>query len=839
MDITGIIDSVGRDLRFALRGLSQRPAFTFAALLTLALGIGATTAIFSVVYSVLVKPLPYPNADELVRIRHSDATGYDLPSAPGMYFTYRDENRTFASIGLFQWGGITLTGREPERLNALRVTDGTLRTLGVQPMRGRWFTEEEHAPAADGPAPVILSHAFWQRRFGGDETIIGRELSSMLLEGANGSVDSRPSQVVGIMPPDFRFLDGTPQPDVILALRLGPRDAWNNFNYGTLARLKPGVTLAEAQTDAEHVLAIWPDAWPLPAGAGLTLEDIKSWRVMPAVRQLQDDLVGGVASTLWVLMGAIGAVLLVACANIANLMLVRADARRQEFAIRAALGAMPARIASTLLVESLVLGIAGGVLGLVLAHLGLEVLVAIGPSTLPRLREIAVYPPVLAFTAAVSLASTLVFGTITALKHARHVDTPMAARGSSASRGRNATRNVLVVVQVALALVLVVSAALMIRTFQALRDVDPGFTDPASIQTARIPVPRALFSDPERVARIQHEMLDRIAALPGVASAGFTQNLPMEAFASNDYAIEVEGQTPAPGDPLPARRNKYVSPGYFETMGTRIVAGRDITWSDIEAGGGVTVISEDFARELASEPAGALGKRIRLSPSGDPWREVIGVVESVHETGLYEDAPNIVYWPVRVENMLGQPVYGLSNVAFVIRSERAGTASLMQDVRQAVRSVNGNVPVVSERTMLDLYSDSLARTSFTLAMLAIAGGMALALGVVGIYGVIAYVVSQRTQEIGIRLALGAEPRQLKGMFLRHGLALGAVGATIGLGAAAALGRSISSLLFGVSPLDPVAYIAALGVILAAAALASYLPARRAATIDPIETLRTE
>jgi predicted permease len=491
-----------------------------------------------------------------------------------------------------------------------------------------------------------------------------------------------------------------------------------------------------------------------------------------------------------------------------------------------------------LLVESLCIGAAGSVLGLGVAYLGLQVLVAIGPSNLPRLQEIALYPPVLAFTVAVSLAATLVFGSITALKAALHIGTPMTlgARGSTASRERSATRNGLVVVQVALALVLVVSAVLMIRTFQALRDVDPGFTDAATVQTTRIWIPNALAPDPEAYTRMQHEILDKIAALPGVASAGFASVLPMESPPIKP-PILVEGQT-VEDTPTP-RGIKFVSPGYFEAMGTRIIAGRDITWSDIEAGGRVALISEEFARELSAEPAGALGKRIKTFFETDAWREVIGVVQSVHEDGLYEEPQSFVYWPALVEDMWGGPVVGTPAAAFVIRSERAGAASLMDEVRQAVWSVNGSVPITSERTMQDVYAGSLARTSFALVMLAIAGGMALLLGVIGIYGVIAYVVSQRTREIGIRSALGAKPQQLKRMFLLHGLKLSGVGVVIGLAAAAALGRSMSSLLFGIEPMDTAAYMTAVGIILAAAAFASYLPARRAATIDPMETLRAE
>jgi predicted permease len=567
------------------------------------------------------------------------------------------------------------------------------------------------------------------------------------------------------------------------------------------------------------------------------MEGFDGMRISPVAHPLQNDLVGGVASMLWVLMGAIGAVLLIACANIANLTLVRADARRQELAVRAALGAVPARIARALLAESFVLGAAGSVLGLALAYAGVQVLVANGPSNLPRLQEISVNPPVLAFTMIVSLASTLLFGSITALKQALHLGMPAigAARGSSASRERSATRNTLVVAQVALAVVLVVSAALMIRSFQALRDVDPGYSDPATIQLARIWIPRAEFQG--QFTRMEREIVDQIAALPGVDAVGFTDDVPI-VWGGMGIGIAVEGETVTGSGPL--ARIKFVSPEFFAAMGTRLIAGREVTWSDIEAGGRVVVVSEPFARELAAEPAGALGKRVRFDGANqDAWREIVGVVQGIHESGVYEAPSSMVYWPVRAESLWGLPASEASSVTFAIRSERAGTASLAEEIRRAVRSVSASIPVGQVRTMQDLHAGSLGRTSFTLVLLAIAGGMALLLGIVGIYGVVAYVVAQRTREIGIRSALGAEPTQLTRMFVSQGLALSAVGAVVGLVAAGGLGRWMSSLLFGVSSLDPLAYGAALAATIAAAALASYLPARRAARIDPMNTLRAE
>jgi len=833
----GPLDSLGRDLRHTLRRLYRRPTFTLAAALTLAVGIGATTAVFSVVNAVLIKPLPYPNADQLVSLGHS-APGLnfddDIRMSASMYFTYLDESRTLQNIGLYGNGGQSVTGvGEPEQARALFVTYGTLHALGVRPMLGRLLTQADEGPNADGPAPVILTYGYWQRKFGGDPSVIGRSMT----------IDARPAQVIGVLPEGFRFLDMTPEAEVILRLPVGRSGAdLGGFGVQGLAQLRPGVTPAEAAADIERMLPIWLDSWPNPR-SGADRAQIENWRIAPAVRPLKDEVVGSVASMLWVLMGTIGAVLLIACANIANLMLVRADGRRQEFAIRAALGAKPGRIVRELFVESLVLGVLGGALGLALAYAGLELLVAMGPANLPRLQEISVDGSVVAFVVGASLLSSLLFGLAPALKHARHTEAPLkgaAARGASASRERNSTGNVLAIVQVALALVLIVSSGLMIRTFEALRDVDPGFTRPDEIQVARIWVAPFESPEPARYTQAQREILDEIAALPGVESAAFGMGVPMEGrFAPGP--IFVEGESYGEGGTPPVRRQKFVSPGWFETMGTRIIAGRELTWADIDAGGQVAVISENMARELWGEPAAAIGRRIREVPPEAPglWREVIGVVQDVHEEALHQAPPAIVYWPMLMENFGGRPSVGNQAIAYAIRSERAGTQSLVNEVRQAVWSVNANLPVFLVRTMQDLYAATLARTSFTLVILAIAGGVALALGVIGIYGVMAYVVSQRTREIGIRLALGAQPGALKRMFVLHGMVLAVIGAGAGLLAAVAVTRMMSSLLFGVGALDVATYVTALGLIMAAAAIASYLPARRAAMIDPMETLKAE
>jgi predicted permease len=828
----------------AALALRRHPGFTAAAVITLALGIGATTAVFSVVYGVLIKPLPYPDADELVSLRHTARglavnLGLGADDAFGlsesMYVTYSKENSAFEHVGLWTLMEQTLTGvGEPEQIRVLQVTHGTLQALGVQPVLGRWFSDAEHTLGSEGAAPVIVSHAFWQRRFGGDEAALGRTLS----------LDFHAAQVVGIMPADFRFLD-QPQPDVISAIRTDGNQILMSYttrgvpyalglgppNYSGIARLKNGVTLAEANTDMARMLAIWLDAWP---PGRWSREAVADWQFAPAVRPLKDDVVGGVGEMLWLLMGAVGAVLLIACANIANLLLARAHARRHELAIRAALGAGRARIAGELLRESFVLGALGGVVGLGLAYVGLELLSAIAPPNLPRVEDISVGAPVLAFAIAAALVSSLAFGSIPAIKHAYRSDTlGTSPRGASGSLERHRARSVLIVAQVALALVLLVCAGLMIRTFQALSAVDPGFSGPGSVQVASIFIPFAAIPEPERYTRVYREALDRIAALPGVTAAGFGGGVPLDSNMAFRGRISVEDRPDvAEGSPA-TRRFMSVTPGYFEALGTRLVAGRDLTWPDIDDARAVALVSENVARELWGDPQAALGKRIRPEAYGPgPWREIIGVTQDVRGEGLHEPPPPIVYTPLIAQGT------DLRGVTYVIRSARTGTESFANEVRQAVWASHPDI-VISMGTMQEFYSAALARTSFVLVLLAVAGTMAVVLSVVGIYGVISYMVSQRTREIGIRLALGAEQPAVKRMFVLHGLGVAAVGVAAGLAGAVALSRWMSSLLFEVRPVDPATYVAVVVLLLAAVWLAAYLPARRAARLDPAATLRAE
>jgi predicted permease len=587
------------------------------------------------------------------------------------------------------------------------------------------------------------------------------------------------------------------------------------------------------------MVPIWMDSWT--NGPGTNPHAYQTWRITPAIIPLKRAVIGNVGDLLWVVMATIGLVMVIACANVTNLMLVRGEARRQELAVRAALGASWARILRELLVESVLLAAMGGVLAVGLAYLGLRLLVSMGPANLPRLSEVSLDARALGFTLLLSLLSSFLCGSISALKNAGpriSVGLRSAGRTSSQSRERHRTRNMLVVAQVAIALLLLVSAGLMLRTFQALRNVDPGFRDPEQLETMRTSIPEQLVPKPEQVTRIQQEIVDKLASIPGVTSAAFVSQMPMEDFGSDWDEIYTEGSAQKEKI-LPLRLYKYASPGFFHTAGTRIMAGREFSWQDIYGQRAVVLISENLARELWGSPSAAVGKRLREFQSM-PWHEVIGVVQNTRENGVTKVEPEIVYWPPLMSYLFGRKeVDAVRTITIIVKSRRAGSESFMHEAQQAVWSVNANLPVASVQTMQKIYDHSLARTSFTLTMLGIAAGMALVLGIIGIYGVISYGVAQRRREIGIRLVVGAQNRELKTMFVRSGLTLASVGLGIGLVASVAVTRLMRSLLYGISPLDPLTYIAVPVILAVAVVLASYFPARRAAMVDPIEALKAE
>ncbi len=832
---TRLLYALLQDLRFGLRMLRKSPGFTAVAVLTLALGIGANTAVFSVVNSVLLKPLNYPKAEELVAL-HQIAPGAPgladfengLLLSPSMYFTYAEHNRSFQSLGVWDTGTASVTGlAEPEQVRTVEASDGVLEALDVPPTVGRWFTQADQIPS--GPQRVMLSYGYWQRRFGGDRAVMGR----------NVLVDGRPREIVGVMPQGFRFVDADFDVIVPLAFERG-KLILAGFGYHGVARLRPGVAIAEANGDITRMLPIWMDSWS--NGPGTNPHFYETWKIKPMIRPLKEEVIGNVSDVLWAVMGTIGLVLLIACANVTNLLLVRVEARQQELAVRAALGAGWRRVAGSLLVESLMLGLMGGAIGVAVAYGGVRLLLAIGPANLPRLNELSVDAKTLGFTVLLSLFSALLFGLIPALKYAgprASLALRSAGRTTSVSRERHRARNVLVVGQVAMALVLLVSAGLMIRTFLALRTVDPGFADAPHLQLARISIPEAMVAEPERVLRTQDEILQKMAAIPGVKSSGLASEMPMEGFDSAWDCIFAQDKTYPDNVMAPLRLYKNISPGFLQTAGTRLIAGREFTWNEVYGLRPVVMISENLAREIWGTPSAALGKRLREF-SSMPWHEVIGVIQDVRERGVQDKAPEIVYWPPMMEYLFGdKAAQTLRTETFVIRSERAGTESFLSEVRQAVWSVNSNLPLASVRTMQEVYGKSVARTSFTMVMLGIAGAMALVLGIIGIYGVISYTVSQRQREIGIRLALGAQRGNVVQMVLRQGTNTALLGVAIGLGIAFALTRLMTSLLFGVTAHDPMTFAAVAALLLFVALLACYIPARRASKVDPIVALRWE
>ena len=590
------------------------------------------------------------------------------------------------------------------------------------------------------------------------------------------------------------------------------------FDFQVLARLKPGVTVSQANEDLGRMIPLLPRMF-------------ERLKMQPNVRPLADYVIGDVGRILWILLAAVGVVLLIACGNVANLFLIRAEARQQELAMRAALGASRGRLARALLTECFLLALAGGLLGVLLAQTALGLLRTAAPAELPRLDEIAIDPAMLLFTLFISMTSGALFGLFAVLRFGKASVTALKEGGRSTSDapGRHRTRNALAVTQVALALILMIVSGLMIRTFVAMRSVDPGFTRPDEVQTFRVAIPEGLIGDEEQAIRTHEAIAQRIAQVPGVASVGISSSITMDGE-DNGNTFYVEEAPIAPDTLTPLRRYKSFAPGYFETMGNPLVAGRSITWTEIYERRPVIVISEVLAREYWGEPARAIGKRVR-GGRRDPWREIVGVVSDARDDGLNHPPTAIVYWPLLNDS------YRLRTFSYAVRSSRVGSQGFMREIRQAVWAVNPNLPLATVQTLEEIQARSMARTSFAMVMLGIAATAAVLLGVVGIYGVIAYVAKQRVREIGIRMALGAQIKDVHSMFLRHGLWLTATGITLGIGVALPLTRVMSALLFAVGPMDPTTYAGVSAALALVVLVATYLPARRAARVDPIVALR--
>ena len=826
-----LVETLAQDVRYGLRTLRKSPGFTAVAVLTLAVGIGATIAIFSVLDAVVLKPLAYPQPEQLVSVEVSPlALDPKLRGlAPEDYFVFREQSRTFQGIGIYAETDadrdVNITGfAEPERVHALDVTHEVLSVLGMPPMLGRIFSLSDDSPGA--PRTAILTYGYWQRKYSADPSAVGNTII----------VDGMAREIVGVLPRNFRFLD-MQDLALILPLQLDRnKTRLGNFSYFGIARLNAGGTLTQASADVARMLPITLDTFSPPPG--LSLDLLRKAGLAPNLIPLKQEVVGNIGLLLWVLMGGIGLVLLIACANVANLLLVRTEGRQHELALRAALGASRRRIAAQLLCESAIIGLLGSIFGLGVAWAALRFLVALAPSGLPRLSDISVNLPVLQFTLGITLFTTFLFGFIPILKHVGvRGRVPESGRTLGLSRERHRARNLLVTMQVALALVLLICSGLMIRTFRFLTHTHPGFADPAELQTFRISIPESDVHDAVGVLRLEQQIQDKLAAIPGVSAVAFSNVVPMQGDTVYDN-VYAGDRNYAEGAPPPLRHLLFISPSYLQTLGIPLIAGRDFTWADMYNRVPAALISENFAREYWRTPEQALGQRIRVN-GVDDWREIIGVVGDVRDDGMDKPARSNVYWPTLLANFRGRPLQARRNVTFVVRSPLAGSASFMDQIRQTVWSINANLPLASVYTLNYFYNKSMARTSFTLVILGIAAAMALLLGTVGLYGVIAYSVSQRTREIGIRIAIGAQRRDVMNLVLGEGMLVILAGLAIGLAGSLALTRFVSSLLVGVTATDPLTF-AGVAVLLALVALAAcYVPARRAMRIDPMLALRYE
>lgn len=824
------MDSLAHDLRYTVRKLMRAPMFTTVAVLTLAVGIGSNAAIFSVVNGVLLKPLPFEDPESLVGIWHTaPGLGFDeVNQSPALHFTYAEESRTFSSVGMWDNSSATITGLdEPEVVQTMMVTHETLPMLGVDPAIGRTFTAEEDSP--DGPRTALLGHVYWRDRFGADPAVLGQTIA----------VNGRSYEIIGVMPEDFRFLRY--EPAVYMPFRFDKANvSMGNFSFQALGRLAPGATVEQANADVERMVPMAIERYP----GGLTLGMLEEARFGALVRPLKTDVVGDVGTVLWVLLGTVGIVLLIACANVANLFIVRAEGRHREIAVRTAMGAGRGQITGQLLLESIILGIVGGTAGLLLAFAGLKLLVSLGPESLPRLHEIGLDPSVLGFTVVISIAAGLFFGAFPAIQYGRPNLTASlkeGGRGGSAGKERHLARNGLVIAQMSMALVLLAGSGLMIRSFQALQAVDPGFDDPETLLTFRVTIPSAEVEDPAQVALTHQEILRRVSEIPGVSAAAISSSVTMDGWDNND-AVNVE-EFPIEGDQLPPiRRFKYIGDGYHDVMGNDLVAGRAITAAEIEDRARVVMVTSDFVSDYWPSPSDAVGKRISQY-AGDlgesAWMEIVGVVGPVYDDGTSQASVSTVYWPQVTEDWFDQEVFTQRSMAYAVRVEAGDPNALLPHIREAVWAVNPNLPLARVATMDEFVADSMARTSFTLIMLAIAAGVALFLGAVGIYGVISYVVAQRTREIGVRMALGAEQSDVRRMVLRQGATLAGAGVVVGLVAAAGVTRLMASLLFGVEPIDLPTFATVAVALTVIALFASWMPARRASTVDPVVALRFE
>ena len=822
--------SLAADMRPTLRRLARTPGFTTVSILTLALGIAGATAAFSVINAVLLRPLPYRDPERLVQLWHT-APGVGMPQveqSDASYIQYHDKaTRSFESIASYEDAASSLTGtQDPERVSTAYVTASFLPTLGVRPAVGRNFNEDEDRPG--GAPAAILSDALWRRRYGADPAMIGKTIQ----------VDGKAREVVGIMPADFHFPYATTLLWVPMAI---DRANLNNasFNRDAIGRLRPGVTMRAAEAEMTPLLMRLPDDTP----GMMTRAMFEQTKIRVMLHSLRDDVVGDIRPILFTVVGSVALVLLIACANVASLFLVRAEGRTKEVAVRSALGASPRSIVRLYLGEGLALATAGAVLGVALAYAALGALLRLAPTSIPRASEISIDLASLGVAALVAVLTGVFFSTIPFIRAGKSQLTPMlrdGSRGSTSGRERQRVRSAFVVVQVALALVLLVGSGLLARSFQRMRAVDPGFK-PDNVLTLRLALPDATYRTPGDIARFFYQVTTRLAAVPGVQVAGATSKLPLLDAGSNTNAVWVEDH-PIASTELPTIHSTVtVTQDYFKAMSIPIVEGRTFRDNGSDRAPHEMIVARSFARHFWPNGS-ALGKRVKTGGPEAPWSTIVGVVGDVHDEALTKPVDEVMYQPTIGLTMpqpgLPDTLIAENNMTLTIRTAGDPSAAYPA-VRNEIWALDRNLPLVNVQGLSKVVNGAMARTTFTLLMIGAAASVALLLGAIGIYGVISYMVSLRTREIGVRMALGARSDQVRRMVVRQGLVLAGIGAAIGLVGALGMSRLISSLLYGIAPYDPLTLGSVTLGLLLVAAVASWLPAMRAARIDPIEALRSE
>jgi predicted permease len=809
-------DEMFQDLRFGLRMLLKKPGFTLMTVLMLALGIGANTAIFSVVNGVLLKPLPYNAPEELIRVFESSQSQPKFPMALGNFQDYREQNTTLSGLALYTQQDVELAQDDnPERLTALGITSGFFELLGVQPLLGREFQREDELPSQN--AGIILSHRLWQQRFNGDPGIVGKPLT----------LSGRLFTIIGVMPAGVQHVGGdyrsTPHGeniDVWWPLELPPQAGRNAHFCNAIGRLKSGVSATEALTDfniiAERLAQQFPNSNRL-------------WRI--AMQPLHEELVGRTRTTLWVLLGTVFFVLLIACVNVANLLLARATAREREMAVRAALGAGRRRIIRQLLTESLLLSTLGSACGILLAKWAIDALRLFGPQQLPRLQAVSIDGQILLFTLALTLLTSVLFGLAPALQSGRiNLNEMLKEGGRSGTGGRRQRRlrNALVIVEVALALVLLVGAGLLMRSFWKLQQADPGF-QAGQVLTTSLTLPGARYGERPKIAAFQEQLLERIAALPDVQVVGLTSDLPWTGYDEN-ASFNIEGRTSSPDD-RPSARYHFVSPDYFRAISVPLLEGRFFNAADRQDAPLVVLINQSFAtRYWPGE--NAVSKRFTFSsqPKEKDWFTVVGVVGDVKDSPTSVAAAPALYWSM-LQQTPRQMIVAVRTNAEPLR--------LVEALRNEVRALDQNLPLADVRTLTTVATSAVANQRFTLWMVGLFALIALILAAVGIYGVLSYLVAQRRQEIAVRLALGAQTSDVLRLVIGQGMTLALSGVALGVVGAFALTRLMQKLLYGVSTTDPWTFIVIALLLIIVALLACWIPAYRAMKVAPVTALRHE